>query len=109
MLKDLNKTKKDHEEKAANLDKQIKRTTRESAGERLSLEQRFFAALEHARTDTRNPIIQISGEAWTGTVLGGVRSELTLSEGLENFTAQEIHNPGEEPAIQIQTESPVSP
>ncbi|WDP90650.1 MAG: DUF342 domain-containing protein [Desulfobacter sp.] len=89
-LKELNQNKKVHDKKTAGLEKKIKVQSRKTAAEIMTLERRLFAALERARSDSFSTEIKISGEAWQGTVLGGIYSLKTLEENLESFQAEEI-------------------
>ncbi len=106
-LKDLNKTKKEHDLAATKLKNKIQALTPSIIKKRRDLEQSLFACLEWSRSKQNTPVIKINGKAFQGTTFGGVYSSIRMDSHMEHFSVEEI-TPKENEAAQLKilTNSP---
>lgn len=88
-LKELNLSKKKHDQKKNKLEKKIKLLTPRIKKETLSLEQTLDSFFEWSRSQKSITEIEIKGTAFQGTRLSGIYSSIVLESQMENFSVKE--------------------
>ncbi len=88
-LKELNKLKKDYENKKESIEKKIKKLEPKIENEISDLKIDLFAFLEWARKKESKSQIKISGTVFSGTTLKGIFSSLKFNENQKNISVFE--------------------
>ncbi len=100
-LKALNDTKKEQDIAIKALDSKIVLSTEKAKKEIFLLERQLFAYIEAGRQDDGLPLIQIKGTVSSGTRLGGIFNQISISEEKKSIQAEERSDQEENLAIKI--------
>jgi uncharacterized protein len=89
-LKEMDKTKKMHDQTTAELEDKINSLLPKTKVAISELEEKLFLFFEWARYQENISKIEISGKAFPGTHFFGIFSSLKISSSMENFSLVEI-------------------
>ncbi len=93
-LKELNKTKKSHDQKKVEFEKEIEALTPSTNAAIRSLEENIFSLFEWTRSQENISKIEIKGRAFPGTHFSGIYSTLKIDSSLEKFSIfEKINSP----------------
>ena len=92
-LKEINKTKKLHDQKKAALEKKINSLTPKTNAAIKTLEEKLFLFFEWTRYQENISKIEITGKVFPGTNFSGVYSSIKIESSMENFSILEISDP----------------
>jgi hypothetical protein len=89
-LKTMNVSKKAHDSSVVELDTKIAISKARAEKEILSHEKTLFAYLEKSKETVGDPVIEIKGVAYAGTMLGGVYLSSALMDDKNGFKVEEV-------------------
>jgi len=100
-LKTMNVSKKEHDASIGELEKKISIFAAQAEKDILSHEKTLFAYLEKSKETAGIPVVEIKGNAYSGTNIGGIYQVFPLADEKKGFKVEELRRRGRAPELRF--------